>query len=41
VFLAPAGDEPLAVMTGAIAAAVVFSQIPALRNWVANRMPWR
>ena len=30
----------LAVIAGAILAAVVFSQLPGLRNWVADRMPW-
>jgi hypothetical protein len=33
--------EALAVIAGAILAAVVFSQLPPLRNWVADRMPWR
>lgn len=33
--------EALAVIAGAVVAAVVFSQISPLRAWVAERMPWR
>ena len=33
--------EALAVIAGAIVAAIVFSAVPPLRNWVADRMPWR
>jgi hypothetical protein len=31
--------ETLAVVAGAILAAVIFSQLPALRRWVADRLP--
>ena len=31
--------EALAVIAGAILAAVVFSQLPSLRTWVSDRMP--
>ena len=31
--------ETLAVVCGAIAAAVIFSYLPGLRQWVADRLP--
>ncbi len=31
--------ETIAVVLGAIAAAFIFSQLPALKRWVAERLP--
>lgn len=31
--------EALAVLAGAVLPAVIFSQLPALRQWVAERLP--
>lgn len=33
--------EAIAVIAGAILAAAVFAQLPGLRSWVSDRMPWR
>ncbi len=33
--------ETLAVVAGAILAAAVFAALPALRQWVADRLPGR
>lgn len=33
--------EALAVIAGALIAAAVFGALPGVRQWVAERMPWR
>lgn len=33
--------EAIAVIVGALIAAAFFAAVPPLRQWVAERMPWR